>query len=256
MNVEYIKILLNHTDDDTQKIQIHDTLTTEFIQYLRNYSHKQVESCFAPIKTRLTKDVLNDLYYNVECTCDRCGNSELTRLSKTATISYICLPKNKQVKGHSVPHYMCPTCKEEREIELRKQREDAEEAYKWQRYENTDAFMEMLLDIDSDFLSNTDWKTQKRILFHPNVDNDAIAECVRLLNYSDFLQTPYWKIVSKYKKSQNDFKCQLCNSGGTLNVHHKTYARHGYEHLTDVIKNDLICLCENCHKKFHDKVVD
>lgn len=46
-----------------------------------------------------------------------------------------------------------------------------------------------------------------------------------------------------------DYKCQLCNREGTMNVHHKTYERLGEEQL-----NDLIVLCQDCHAKFHDKI--
>ena len=51
----------------------------------------------------------------------------------------------------------------------------------------------------------------------------------------------------KYKAN---YKCQLCNNNSLLNTHHKNYNRHGLEHV--YWKEDLICLCQNCHEKFHD----
>lgn len=39
-----------------------------------------------------------------------------------------------------------------------------------------------------------------------------------------------------------------------LNVHHRNYDCHGKEHKH--YKADLICLCEDCHQKFHDKLAE
>lgn len=67
-----------------------------------------------------------------------------------------------------------------------------------------------------------------------------------------FLRTPYWNAISLYAKSKANFSCQLCNSKENLRTHHRTYERHGYEHRDEVIKQDLIVLCDDCHSKFHD----
>jgi len=70
------------------------------------------------------------------------------------------------------------------------------------------------------------------------------------MEYSDFLKTPYWKGVSEKKKSQAEFKCQLCSSNANLATHHRTYETHGYE--INYLK-DLIVLCKECHSKFHEE---
>ena len=41
-------------------------------------------------------------------------------------------------------------------------------------------------------------------------------------------------------------RCQLCNTGGSLQVHHRTYQRRGYERL-----DDLTVLCRKCHERQH-----
>ena len=69
----------------------------------------------------------------------------------------------------------------------------------------------------------------------------------RDLDYSEYLLTSHWKHFSKetikfYKK------CVVCDSEKDLKVHHKTYINRGRETF-----NDVICLCDKCHSKFHNK---
>ncbi len=65
--------------------------------------------------------------------------------------------------------------------------------------------------------------------------------------YHEYLQSESWKFLTKRKRVEAGYKCQLCNSNkAKLNVHHRTYDNIYHEKL-----DDLIVLCENCHKKFH-----
>lgn len=41
-------------------------------------------------------------------------------------------------------------------------------------------------------------------------------------------------------------RCQLCNRGGELHVHHRTYERFGAE-----MEDDLTVLCAGCHDLYH-----
>ena len=67
--------------------------------------------------------------------------------------------------------------------------------------------------------------------------------------YHDYLQSEQWKTIARKKREEADNRCQLCNNGSiTLHVHHRTYDNIYHEKM-----NDLIVLCENCHKKFHNK---
>lgn len=64
--------------------------------------------------------------------------------------------------------------------------------------------------------------------------------------YKEYLQTEHWKTVSqKYKEKYG--KCQLCGSTNGLNVHH-----NNYDCLWDETDKDLIVLCLDCRKKFHN----
>ena len=95
----------------------------------------------------------------------------------------------------------------------------------------------------SKFIMQNDW-----------IYDNIVADEINKLSYPEFLETLYWKAISAYKRYETDYKCELCKTGNKkLDVHHKNYKRHGYEHCEGVYHNDLIVLCENCHKKSHQE---
>lgn len=70
------------------------------------------------------------------------------------------------------------------------------------------------------------------------------------LPYSEYLQTQHWQELRLKHLKQSKYGCQLCNTKNTiLHVHHRTYENLGNENYSD-----LITLCENCHKLFHNKI--
>jgi len=79
------------------------------------------------------------------------------------------------------------------------------------------------------------------------------SENLQTMDYYEFLGTIYWKVVRRYVLWKRQYKCELCNSNGKLNVHHKSYEHRGYElyHL-----EDLILLCQECHSIHHDKLTE
>jgi 5-methylcytosine-specific restriction endonuclease McrA len=70
---------------------------------------------------------------------------------------------------------------------------------------------------------------------------------LRRMPYADYLQTPEWRETRQGALKRAGFKCQTCAAGGQMHVHHRTYARRGCEH-----NSDLIVLCAGCHQLFHD----
>ncbi len=68
--------------------------------------------------------------------------------------------------------------------------------------------------------------------------------------YSDYLKTEHWRALAERVKEQAGRRCQICNSGGRLEGHHRTYDNLGAE-----LPGDVIALCSDCHSKFHDKIV-
>lgn len=69
------------------------------------------------------------------------------------------------------------------------------------------------------------------------------------MNYREYLRTPEWQATRRYHLRRSGYRCQLCNQGGQLEVHHRTYERRGNERF-----EDLIVLCTNCHARFHDSL--
>ena len=68
------------------------------------------------------------------------------------------------------------------------------------------------------------------------------------IDYKCYLKTMVWDNTRKKKLKEAGYKCQLCSkTGAELHVHHNSYERIGDEDM-----NDLIVLCEDCHKKFHN----
>lgn len=92
-------------------------------------------------------------------------------------------------------------------------------------------------------------KKEKRIPKPPSRDKNKSPK----ENYYDFLQSDYWRYVRKLKLKQCGKKCQICGSKKDLSVHHNSYAHHGQEHK---YLEDLVVLCNECHKMFHHKVKD
>ena len=86
----------------------------------------------------------------------------------------------------------------------------------------------------------------------PNTASSSTMDEVsylRTMPYKEYLQTEHWKAIRKRALDYAGHRCQLCNTGDSLQVHHRTYERRGCEEPTDVT-----VLCAYCHAKFHDKL--
>lgn len=98
--------------------------------------------------------------------------------------------------------------------------------------------------------SNIETIFKNMIVMFNKVDTDLWYAKVKDMAYDDFLQTPYWKIISYYKKYTVGFKCEVCGAIKDLQTHHKSYKHHFLEHLW--YECDLECLCKNCHATDHN----
>lgn len=72
-------------------------------------------------------------------------------------------------------------------------------------------------------------------------------QTLRQMPYREYLASPEWQAKRSAAFRRAAFRCQTCCEKGRLNVHHRTYARRGQE-----LDSDLIVLCKDCHKLFHD----
>lgn len=75
-------------------------------------------------------------------------------------------------------------------------------------------------------------------------------EKLREMPYAEYLKTAEWQNFRKAVLKRAHYKCQLCNAGGELHVHHNNYDNRGNE-----LYSDVIVLCKDCHTKFHGKGV-
>lgn len=68
--------------------------------------------------------------------------------------------------------------------------------------------------------------------------------------YAVYLRSPHWQRMREAALRRAAYRCQVCNGGKDLHVHHRTYERcPGEERAAD-----LTVLCADCHARYHDKV--
>lgn len=74
------------------------------------------------------------------------------------------------------------------------------------------------------------------------------------LKYQRYIRSKQFKEIKKIILERDDYKCACCNSRAeerSLTCHHKTY-QHLYDELNHL--NDLIILCNVCHKAIHSAI--
>lgn len=66
------------------------------------------------------------------------------------------------------------------------------------------------------------------------------------VNYDAYLRSEAWRAKRAEALDRAGHRCQLCNAGRQLEVHHRTYDRLGREHSAD-----LTVPCGRCHLWHH-----
>lgn len=78
--------------------------------------------------------------------------------------------------------------------------------------------------------------------------HEAYLHELRTMPYTEYLKTDHWQDMRKRMLKYSRYRCAVCNANGVeLHVHHRTYENRGHEEY-----KDLIVLCADCHKTFHD----
>lgn len=182
-------------------------------------------------------------YIKVERVCSQCNSTEYDYCSKT-TLSELINEKGKE--------FLCKICAAKKKEQENKAYEERLAIRENEKEQCSKHFIDAYLD------PNKYWnegikpylKVNEMKLLHNRSDEKLISNHIKAMDYSEFLKTPYWKAIAEYKRNRADMRCELCNSVGLLNVHHRTYVIHGNELYN---MDDLIVLCQDCHSKFHDK---
>ena len=105
--------------------------------------------------------------------------------------------------------------------------------------------------IDQYIFNNAGTATIKDIIaYREDINRFRVAGVIKKMSYANFLRTLYWRTIAEDVKKKVDYKCSLCGKKtDKLEVHHSTYEHHGWEHKYR--KKDLICLCHDCHTRYH-----
>lgn len=83
------------------------------------------------------------------------------------------------------------------------------------------------------------------------ISPERLAE-LRAMPYEEYLLTPEWLSTRKRILKRDNFQCQGCHVKNVVfNVHHYTYVRLGEE-----LDEDLVTLCQECHKELHRLMAD
>ena len=68
-------------------------------------------------------------------------------------------------------------------------------------------------------------------------------------SYYEYMHSEEWRQKRLKILKRDGFRCQMCGTAKNLRVHHINY-----EHLdTDAELDDLITLCDECHRKIHEQ---
>lgn len=75
----------------------------------------------------------------------------------------------------------------------------------------------------------------------------AKMEHLKSMPYSEYLKDTEWRFIRTIMLQKLGAVCEICGGKqGKKDIHHKTYSRRGIEDA-----NDLVIVCENCHRKIH-----
>ena len=124
-------------------------------------------------------------------------------------------------------------------------------------------------------------KTKKRTLYSENVEKNAkneqkntkkqaknsdflsknsneiynTGENLKNKSEKDYYSTSIWKSMSQDMRKKHEF-CQLCGKNKSTEVHHIFPFMHQFEDVREEVfldKDNLICLCTDCHHQVHAK---
>lgn len=214
-----------------------DKITLEFQAFL-------LRTEFSSKRTKIASIFKFNQVYTVETRCI-CGIIFESKHTKRKMLEQIGI-----TKGYT--EIRCPSCirvqkEESKKISIGCAAKNAEVLSR-----NTESFIFHFLDPNKKWTTKSLKQAFWDMLSHYQSSNsEPIKKYIKSLDYYDFLKTPYWAAVAYRLKAYSGFKCSLCSSSENLRAHHNTYSNHGNE--IETYKDDLICLCENCHSTFHSE---
>ena len=185
--------------------------------------------------------------YFIEVRCSACHKVEILKTTRTGIFDIISSFKITKSKYKHIP-YRCQDCRAKEEINRRERQEQAYKEFNERKKRKTEEYISSYLNPNRSWREDVpNWRRFKFIK-DTIVDWERVKTHIQNMDYYEFLKTPYWKAISEKVKQKADYRCQICNSRGTLSTHHRSYSKHGDEaHNLE----DLICICQECHQKHH-----
>ena len=100
-------------------------------------------------------------------------------------------------------------------------------------------------------------KTQKNGVFLSKNSNeyDTLEKNEKNKSEKDYYSTSIWKSMSYELRKKHEI-CQLCGKNKSTEVHHIFPFMHQFEDVREEVfldKDNLICLCTDCHHQVHAK---
>jgi hypothetical protein len=114
---------------------------------------------------------------------------------------------------------------------------------------NTNKYINDYLTPDGDWNYYFPYKDRWHLIFDDakNTDWETIAYYIKKMPYQEFLNTKYWKTITRQKKYFEP-RCKKCGRIERLETHHPDYDIRGYEMYR---MNELVVLCHGCHTNEH-----
>ena len=257
MDIEFIKSIISpNNGKDKRLIMRGDCIDSELLDLLAKAKTNDMLNAFYKYDKNPKKE---ESFYIVKLHCKKCGCEYSENASKTRVVEIV-----RSVRDGSVNKNIsfCEKCKDEIKRKEKEERDKYTEDCKAQYRSETMKYINYYVNPNREFLKGLKANQKISIIMKNGfwdkywLDDNMVEKSVKELKYSDFLETPYWEGVRNYKLKKSNYSCELCSKKGIiLQVHHKKYDRHGEEHIRSVADKDLIVLCSDCHKKFHDIVM-
>lgn len=77
----------------------------------------------------------------------------------------------------------------------------------------------------------------------------SVLESLGIQRYQDYLNSAEWaQVRTKALKREHYQQCWICESGGKLEIHHRSYKWLG----TKDAMRGLVAVCRTCHQQIHD----
>lgn len=87
----------------------------------------------------------------------------------------------------------------------------------------------------------------KQVYRWPSPSDERLRE-LRAMSGEEYWQSQEWRMMRRYVIARDGHRCKVCNRNYCLSVHHRTYkSGRGMEQ-----PDDLVTLCQFCHRNFHE----